>query len=758
MKVLRNTLALAALFFILLLSLWGLEYWGVPTGSERRVRESRLLPDLLGVSEAEIARVTIERGKERLAFERRGKGPGRWQMVEPLDVAAEPTRLESLVRTLKDLRRSPDSGTLEGEAALYGLDVPAATVRLYAVSNESPGQAPKPVATLEVGKALRGMRFVRPDHQTGAETVDAKRLAAVDLPVIDWREPVVMGVSTVEVSAFSIKRTGQIISGERASRGRWKLTAPVKTPANPAKVESLLAALAALRVVSGADGYVADNVKDLAPYGLAPPAITVELATTRPGGDHRVLDIGKPVPGHADRVYVRQGDQDDVVVVEARALTEVPPDAIPLRSKQVMDIDPAAVKRIEITTPAITFSLEKGRTGWDLTRPTKERADTASIQALLGKLDTLEARQFFKPDRIRNSGLKPPRLTLKVWEKGGDEPTAEIAIGQRNLLAKTIFAQLPGDQVILDLPDELAELLPKNLLAFRDRTILSENPGAIQKLVISQQDRTIEIEPQQSGQPNQWRMRRPVDAPADAGTVTRALAVLTGLRAEQLISDSTADAKRFGLDQPSREITWVSDRVHTIKIGNAVSKTSSEHYAIREGSPLVFTLSGEVLSYFDAEFHDHVVDSFPLNSAQRMSVRWPNRTVALRRRPETKDRLAWVDEPGSDVAGIDLSRADAIATALSRLETTRFLQYDGDIPASTGLLRPRLVIEVERGPKEPRHALRIGYSNPNGTVFAATGTSESGPVFLLPGFAWDALIASGERFVPLPANVFAPGG
>ncbi|MGO9470086.1 MAG: hypothetical protein ACLQVF_38795, partial [Isosphaeraceae bacterium] len=96
MKEHRNTLILMVLFFASLLAFWGLQNSGVLTEKERRLRQGRLLPDLLNMPEAEVARVTIERGKERLAFERRGKGSGRWQLVEPLDVAAEPTRLESL--------------------------------------------------------------------------------------------------------------------------------------------------------------------------------------------------------------------------------------------------------------------------------------------------------------------------------------------------------------------------------------------------------------------------------------------------------------------------------------------------------------------------------------------------------------------------------------------------------------------------------------------------------------------------------------
>jgi len=324
-------------------------------------------------------------------------------------------------------------------------------------------------------------------------------------------------------------------------------------------------------------------------------------------------------------------------------------------------------------------------------------------------------------------------------------------------LRKTIYAQLPGDPFVLTLPNTFVEVLPKNAFAFRNRTVLSQNPGSIQKLVISRGGVTAELEPGRTGDPNQWRMLRPVEARADAANVTRAIAVLSGLRVEEFVTDSAGDGKDFGLDRPTREISWVSDRPYTLKVGARVPKTAN-HYAMLEGQPMVFTLAADVLSYFDAEFHDHAIDSFPITGAERMILRWPNRTVALRRRAESKDRLAWVDEPGSDTAGLDLSRADAIVTALSRLETNRFFQYGGAIPASTGLLRPRLVVEIDLGPKEPNRVLRIGYSNADGTVFAATGRSDKGPIFFLPAVAWDALIGSGERFVPLPENVFAPAG
>ena len=84
------------------------------------------------------------------------------------------------------------------------------------------------------------------------------------------------------------------------------------------------------------------------------------------------------------------------------------------------------------------------------------------------------------------------------------------------------------------------------------------------------------------------------------------------------------------------------------------------------------------------------------------------------------------------------------------------MQYEGEIPLFTGLHHPRLTIEVILSAVEPTRVLRIGYSTNEGHVFAAEGTSGTGPVFLLPAAAWDALIQSGERLKPLPPNVFAP--
>ncbi len=301
-------------------------------------------------------------------------------------------------------------------------------------------------------------------------------------------------------------------------------------------------------------------------------------------------------------------------------------------------------------------------------------------------------------------------------------------------------------------------MLPKNRFAFRDHTVLTISPTHITKLEVTRAGRTDVLEPNKSGEPNQWRMRRPVDAPADTRSVTQAIAVLANLRADDFVAESVADAKKYGLDRPILEIAWESDRTHRLKVGAQVRRTPS-YYAVVEGEPYLFTLLGETLKPFEAEFRDHVVMSFPFDKAKRVLLHWtwPKRTVAVyRRTPAAKGQPEWVETPGTDARGIDLSAVAALVKALSRLETVRYAQYEGEIPIVTGLTRPRLVVEVVFADNQPSRFLRIGSWSANNLVFAAEGTAGSGPVFLLPSVAWDHLIQSGERFDPLPEPLFAP--
>ncbi len=767
MKTHRTTYTLLTLFATSLLVLWGLEYAGVRTGKERRMRESLLLPELLEIPEAGIRKLAIERGKDRMVFERRGTGAGRWQMIEPVNAAAESARLETLVRNLKDLRHSLDAGSMTGPPATYGLEHPDAIVRIWGNENEGPGKPGAAVATLAVGKTVRGVRYVRAGQAGSIEIADAKLLTAVDQAPAEWRERVVLGVATFQISAISIKRGTSVIRTVRGRSGRWRLLEPVVAPAESVKVESLLAALSSLRVTDGPKGFAADDVRDFSPFGLSPPSTTVELTTAQAADHPLVLEIGKAVPGRSDRVYVRQGDQDDVVTVDAKALADLPQTALALRSKRIADFNPAAISEIRIKSSAFSFRLEKESNAWIIKEPQQEKADPVTVFSFLKEIDSAQTSEFFEIGKLRDPQVSPPLMTIQLREPGRgrsgpglDDPelVLDLRIGRYDAARKVFFAQLENDQVILTLPDTLLHVLPKNTLAFRERTLSTSSPAGVKKLIITRAGRIDELVPEQTGEPNRWRMRRPIDALADTRSITHILAILGNLRAEDFVADSQKDAAGFGLEKPLLEVEWETDRVHRLRVGAQVPRTASYYAAIDE-QPYVFVLKAETLKPFEAELRDHLIMSFPPATATRLVLTWarPKRSITLLHRPTTaKGQVEWIEEPGSDAKGIDLSSANALAAALSHLETIRFAQYDGEIQAYTGLLRPRFTVAVKVGENQPDRVVRIGHAAAPDLIYAAEGKAESGPVFLLPAGAWDSFIQSGERFDPLPKDVFTP--
>jgi hypothetical protein len=789
MKTPRTTFALIGLFFAGLLVLWWLDYAGVPTERERLARQNRILPDLIDTPEASIARVEIARGEEKLVFERRG--PNRWQMTRPTDVAADPSALESLVRNLKDLRRSPDSGTITGPAETFGLAPPESTIRVWSSEGSSVGTDRPPLAALEVGKTFRGSRYVRPSGIEGIEVVDPKLLGALDRPLKDWREHSLMPVLSFQVSRLRVHRDHLDLVAERGGGGRWRLSSPVSVPANGARIESTLAALASVRVAQEGQGYVADDVTDLKPFGLDEPAATVELTTTASAGEPLVLHVGKPVPDHPDRVYVRRGDQDDVAAVDGKFLAEIPRDSIAYRSQHVADIDPAAVAEIWIEALQATFDLARDGAAWELKSPRPARADTYLVQSFLSQVFDLQTSEFLDPARVITPMLDPPAVTIKVWQaardaravkRSGDPsppPALSLRLGRHDVLKKTIYGRLEGDDVILALPDAFLEVLPRNMLAFRDRAILSLNPGTVSRLTLGLNGKTTILEPDRSSQaPNQWKMTAPVAAPADVRAVTRALALLSNLRAEDFAAESAGDGKAFGLDRPALVASWETEATEPtpapapsatksspgpgasrgrLSIGKAVPGKPGSFFASAEGSPLVFTLGAAAVQALGAEFHDTQLMAFPPGSIRTLTLRLPGRALSFMRSPQPRGGPAdWSPLPGTEVRGLDLSRFDDLVQQMAQLRTTRYYQYGGPIPPGTGLVDPRLVIELGTGEGKPAHVLRVGESLRDGLAFAATGTGVSGPVFFLPAPAWDALIQSATPTEELPADVFAP--
>ncbi|WP_422930298.1 DUF4340 domain-containing protein [Singulisphaera sp. PoT] len=775
MKKHSTTIALIVLFFAGIIGLKLADMAAIPTAEQLRQSSGLVFPGLKDVPEGDITRVEVlqhpEGGDRRLVFERKGEA---WQIIEPVDTAADSPRLDALVQNLKSLRASPEAGTIRKESANFGLKTPRATILAFKKGE------PTALARLDIGKASRDRVYVRAGEDAGIEVVESRIFQGVDKPVVDWRDRSLFNIPTFQVLGFKITTPKQTVDAERR-QNQWKLTQPFNAPGNDTKIEETLAELTSLQVAAGEKGFVADNVKDYKPYGLDEGATKVELFTAKGPTQPYVVYIGKASPDEPTRRFARRGDQDDVILVEGKELNGLGLDPYKFRGQKVADLSPSLVDRLEIKVSGRDFTLSRTANGWVLLSPTQEMADADTIPRLLSTLADLQASEFLGAESVPQPELDPPLITVKAWQgkpgsplpkepiaKRDDPPAVDLKLGRHDALRKSIYGRIGEEPAILAIPDTFLKELPSDSFAYRNRQVVDLNPPEVSRLVVERDGQELTLERGLSNDPNRWKMTAPVEASADNESITKILLILSKLTAQRFVADNLDKAREYGLDNPSVTVRWTispngmptaseGSQTKTLRIGSRVPKQDALYYANLLGSPMVFTVLEGAAIPFHEEFRSRQVVSFPMKQVDRVTLTWPDQTLAFGHHPTPRGGPQdWNPLPGSEKPSFDLSRVDSLVNDLSRFRTRKFMQYKGPFPKGTGLDKPRLTLRVDLVKGTKPLFLRVGEPMNAEEFYATVDQGDAGTVFLLSGSGWPDLLKPPVKVLELPKDVFAP--
>ena len=103
---------------------------------------------------------------------------------------------------------------------------------------------------------------------------------------------------------------------------------------------------------------------------------------------------------------------------------------------------------------------------------------------------------------------------------------------------------------------------------------------------------------------------------------------------------------------------------------------------------------------------------------------------------------------------------NTLLESLANLQAARFTQYDGPIPAATGLAAPAFEAVVTLDGEPLPRVVRLGAPGPQfageATRHAAASAEATGAVGLLAGPLWDLWAEPPARAGELPANPFVP--
>lgn len=294
-----------------------------PSAAFRDRRLVRLAP-------RDILAVRLERGGNAVVLARTSPADP-WRIVSPKQAPADAPRVERLLEALAAARIEAFTEPPESGRAELGLEPPAAAIHLFTA-------APDP-ETLALPAAERSLQFGQPDTngwlRIGVPGEVSVYLVASNLEdhlafsITGYRSPVMLEARPEDLRGIRLTRNGITVGADLTTNG------PAAYPADAVLDSAALPRiLERLRRIEAAS-LVEDDPRDLVPYGLEPPAASLQVVMSGAAGIGKTLLIGGAVKGAAERYVMIPGT--DVVftlpepVVEdlltpASALPEPPPE------------------------------------------------------------------------------------------------------------------------------------------------------------------------------------------------------------------------------------------------------------------------------------------------------------------------------------------------------------------------------------------------------------------------------------------------
>jgi len=360
-------------------------------------------------------------------------------------------------------------------------------------------------------------------------------------------------------------------------------------------------------------------------------------------------------------------------------------------SKRLTLLPVREADRIELTTAKGAFVFQKPKEGeWQISKPVETGADGATVGQLLSEVQFVERMQTLPKEsateaNLQTFGLGQPSRTLKVATPEGE---LSLEIGRETPIPGGIYARVKqprAEEQVLVLQNQLAEAMDKDLNAWREKRVFPLVVPEVTELWMRQGAVEVEIQKTPEGA---WVIRKPVEAPADPGTVNSVLGEISALRAAEFVADSEGDLALYGLTAPAQSFevkTQVTNRV--LQIGQANPKDTNQVFARMADRPFVFTLPKSALdplSKLPERVRDRRLATFGAPSLISQ-IEFGGRGGEYRLE---KQGDGWVASWGGSNRLADPARVNRWLDAVLNSRANRFLATED--PAKLGFAKPRV--------------------------------------------------------------------
>lgn len=399
-----------------------------------------------------------------------------------------------------------------------------------------------------------------------------------------------------QVTKVALTAQGDTVAIEKRD-GAWHVTAPVQARADAAAVESLVSAVHGLKArdlnaqakPKKAPEFALAPASQAADFGLETPSFAVKL--TVDAGRELELKVGDENPYDQSRPFLATGD-DNLRLADSSLAFALDKNLFDLRDKALVTHETSEVFSVEVTSTNGQWAAERAEYGWRLTKPVTDKADKATVDAVLARVRNARARAFAdeaSPDDLAQYGLDEPVGSI-VFAVGVDKARKTLQFGEVEQDGqKKAWARLLEGGPVVEVETNLLTDLSKSLDELRDKVVAAFERDAATRLEVSAGDESFAVGITR-GDKGQETFSLEGDEAAKLVTwkLSSALYTLSTLKGQAIVTEELRDASAWGFDTPTATFTVSGPDGELSKIVVGKETGGTRYYAMKAGTTRVY--------------------------------------------------------------------------------------------------------------------------------------------------------------------------
>ncbi|WP_224246263.1 DUF4340 domain-containing protein [Hyalangium gracile] len=351
----------------------------------------------------------------------------------------------------------------------------------------------------------------------------------------------------------------------------WRLTSPVSGKADKWVVDNITQQLQSAKFKATVEEAPTDA--DLEKYGLKTPVFSVTAKAYVPdasgGGKddparQRTVTLHGGIENTFDgSVYVRRDGDPRVYSADGSVRYALEKDLYALRDKEVLGLDEASLKAVEVTAKANSYALERGADGaWRLTKPTAVAADADRLKLMLQSLREQRALSFptDSPAERTRLGLDKPVADARFTLKEGEPVRVRLSQAKEGAATKTYALREQGSEATLaEVPEAALTALDVGLPELRTKLLLTFKREDVKRLVFHAgaggAPLTLANTKPDSNALDGWQVESPKAGKAQSVKVASLLNTLGNLKASTLGEANPRKWEQYGITDTSRGVS-----------------------------------------------------------------------------------------------------------------------------------------------------------------------------------------------------------